>query len=144
LIKICYIIIRVKEKNSKNKGIGVVTMKMLEVIKGLLQPKKVSKYTLYVGLNDKDTRKQEVTTEKAKRLISRILASNNIEGATFLKAEGLYTYITDNKTEKENTYKIEVLFATDNQIKNAIENIKATLNQETVAVVKEKVNSSLI
>ena len=62
--------------------------------------KKINKFTLYVGLNDQTTRKQEVTAEKAKRIISRILANNNIEGATFLKAEGLYTYITDNKTDQ--------------------------------------------
>lgn len=106
--------------------------------------KKINKFTLYVGLNDQTTRKQEVTTEKAKRIISRILANNNIEGATFLKAEGLYTYIVDNKTEKENTFKIEILFANKKQIKNAIAQIKKALNQETIAVSQEKIASALI
>jgi hypothetical protein len=105
---------------------------------------KVNKFTLYVGLNDKDSRTQKVTLAQAKKTISRILAINEIEGATFLKAEGLYTYITDNKTELENTYKIEILFATDNQINNAVAKIKEVLNQESVAVVKERINSSLI
>lgn len=106
--------------------------------------KKINKFTLYVGLNDQTTRKQEVTAEKAKRIISRILANNNIEGATFLKAEGLYTYIVDNKTEKENTFKIEILFANKKQIKNAIAQIKKALNQETIAVSQEKIASALI
>lgn len=106
--------------------------------------KKIEKFTLYVGLNDQNTRKQEYTTEKAKRIISRILANNSIEGATFLKAEGLYTYITDNKTEKENTFKIEILFANKKQVNNAISQIKKALNQETIAVVREKVASALI
>lgn len=51
--------------------------------------KKINKFTLYVGLNDQTTRKQEVKTEKTKRIISRALANNNIEDATFLKTEGL-------------------------------------------------------
>lgn len=119
-------------------------MKLLENVKSMLGLNKISKYTLYVGLNDKDSRTQKVSQIQAKKLISRILADNEIEGATFLKAEGLYTYITDHKTEKENTFKIEILFATDTQIKNAIAQIKQILNQETVAMVKEKVNSSLI
>ena len=66
-----------------------------------------------------------------------------IEGATFLGAEGIYTYITDNKTEKENSFKIEILFANQKQIQNAVDTIKQKLNQETIAVVKEKVASSL-
>ena len=106
--------------------------------------KKINKFTLYVGLNDQTTRKQEVTAEKAKRIISRILANNNIEGATFLKAEGLYTYIVDNKTEKENTFKIEILFANKKQINNAVAQIKKALNQETIAVSQEKIASALI
>lgn len=47
---------------------------------------------------------------KKNRIISRSLANNQIEDATFLKPERLYIYITDNKKEKENTFKIEILF----------------------------------
>ena len=118
--------------------------KIIEKIKNLIGVNKISKFTLYVGLNDKDSRKQEITTQKAKNIISKTLADNGIEGATFLGAEGIYTYITDNKTEKENSFKIEILFANQKQIQNAVDTIKQKLNQETIAVVKEKVASSLI
>ena len=106
--------------------------------------KKIEKFTLYVGLNDKNTRKQELTKEQAKRKISRILANNNIEGATFLDAQGIYTYITDKSTETENTFKIELLFVNKKQVKKAIEQIKTELNQETIAIVTEKIASALI
>lgn len=119
-------------------------MEIIEKIKNLIGVNKISKFTLYVGLNDKDSRKQEITTQKAKNIISKTLADNGIEGATFLGAEGIYTYITDNKTEKENSFKIEILFANQKQIQNAVDAIKQKLNQETIAVVKEKVASSLI
>ena len=119
-------------------------MEIIEKIKNLIGANKISKFTLYVGLNDKDSRKQEITTQKAKNIISKTLADNGIEVATFLGAEGIYTYITDNKTEKENSFKIEILFANQKQIKNAVDTIKQKLNQESIAVVREKVASSLI
>ena len=105
--------------------------------------KKINKFTLYVGLNDKDTRQQEIATGIAQDKISKILAEYGIEGATFLGAKGIYTYITDNKTEQENTFKIEILFASVKQIKKAIEKIKKELNQETIAKVQEKVSRGL-
>ena len=65
-------------------------------------------------------------------------------GATFLGAQGIYTYATDKSTEKENSFKIEVLFASKKQILSAVDGIKLKLNQETVAVAQEKLRSSLI
>lgn len=117
-------------------------MKLLGKIKTILGSK-VNKYTLYVGLNDKDVRKQKVSTSDAKQIITQTLAQNGIDGATFLGAEGIYTYATG-ETESENSFKIEILFAKDKQIKSAIKEIKEKLNQESVALVKEKIQSSLI
>lgn len=100
------------------------------------------KFTLYVGLNDKDSKKQEYTTEKAKDIITTIFAENDITGATFINAEGLYQYINGEK-EKENSFKIELLFVSKKQVKNAVNKIKSVLNQESVAVSTEKMNSKL-
>lgn len=119
-------------------------MNFREFLQGLLQPKKVNKFTLYVGLNDKNTRVQEFSIEEAKNIISKEFAENEIEGATFLGAEGIYTYKSDNTTEKENSFKIEILFASKKQVENAVAGIKTKLNQESVAVVEEKIVSSLI
>lgn len=105
--------------------------------------KKVNKFTLYVGLNDKDSKKQEVTADEAKKIIRDIFANNEIDGATFLNTQGIYKYVTG-EVETENSFKIEVLFATKKQIRNAVAEIKQQLNQETVAVVHEKIRSSLI
>ena len=105
--------------------------------------KKNLKFTLYVGLNDKDTKKQEYATEKAKDIITDIFAKNNITGATFIQSQGLYQYITGEK-EKENTFKIELLFVNKKQVKNAVDKIKQVLNQESIAVAIDKVNSELL
>ena len=57
---------------------------------------------------------------------------------------GLYKAVKSFDTEKENSFKIEILFASQKQIQNAVNTIKQKLNQESIAVVKEKVASSLI
>ena len=53
--------------------------KTIKFFQWLLTPKKVSKFTLYVGLNDKNTRKQEMDIETAKDIISKEFANNGIE-----------------------------------------------------------------
>ena len=120
-----------------------VFTKVKEFFKKVISKNKVNKFTLYIGLNDKDTRKQEVSIEEGKEVISTIFAKNGIEGATFLDAKGIYTYVSGD-TEEENSFKIEVLFSTKKQIKRTIEEIKQQLNQESVALVQEKIRSSLI
>lgn len=60
-------------------------MKILENIKNIFGANKINKFTLYVGLNDKDSRKQQYTTEKAKDIISKILAENEIERSNIFK-----------------------------------------------------------
>ena len=100
--------------------------------------KKILKHTLYVGLNDKDKHKQLIKPIKAQDLIKTILNNNGIDGATFIGSKGVY------KTEVENSFKIEILFAKDKQIKKSIKEIKRRLNQESVAVTREKIVSNLL
>lgn len=99
---------------------------------------KKTQHTLYVGLNDKDQHKQLIKPIKAKELIKNILEKNGIDGATFIGSQGIY------KNEVENSFKIEILFAKSKQIKKSVEEIKKQLNQESVAVKREKVVSNLL
>jgi hypothetical protein len=99
---------------------------------------KILKHTLYVGLNDKDKHKQLIEPMKAQDIINKILNNNGIDGATFIGSKGIY------KAEVENSFKIEILFAKDKQIINTIEQIKKELNQESVAVTREKIVSNLL
>lgn len=105
--------------------------------------KKVNKFTLYVGLNDKNTKTQKIGTAQAQETIGKIFQKYGINGATFIGANGLYTYENTNTMELENSFKIEVLFANHKQIKKSIENIKKELNQESVAVARERIVSNL-
>ncbi len=38
------------------------------------------KFNLYVGLNDKNTKRQEISTLEAYKLITNIIVANDVEG----------------------------------------------------------------
>lgn len=102
----------------------------------------MEKYTLYVGLNDKDSKVQEIQTLEAYKVIQKILYNNNVEGATIFEAVGIYKH-EDKTFVTENTLRIELMFIDKQTVKAIVDSIKILLNQESVAVQYEIVNSEL-
>ena len=101
---------------------------------------KLQKHTLFIGLADKDTKKQEVTTTRAKEIIAKVFGDCTISDAT-----GIYTHQDgSNKQVKEKTLRVELLFKKDKEVIENIKTVKALLNQETVCLEKQLVNSNLI
>lgn len=103
--------------------------------------------TLYVGLNDKNTMNQEITTDVAQDLIYYLLLNNELD-ATISLNNGIYTHKDTMSITVENSFKIEMLcFENEktfiNKIKNIVSYLKTCLNQESIAVVKEYLNSEL-
>lgn len=101
----------------------------------------IEKYTLYVGLNDKDSKIQEVSTVEAYKIVKNLLLSYT-EGATIFEAEGIYKH-EDGTFVTEKTLRIEIMFCEKSTVKEIVENIKKILNQESVAVQREVVESEL-
>ena len=101
----------------------------------------IEKYTLYVGLNDKDTKVQEIATLEAYKIINKLLLSYT-DGATIFEAVGIYKH-DDGSFVTENTLRIELMFIEKSAVKEIVENIKKILNQESVAVQREVVESEL-
>lgn len=102
----------------------------------------IEKYTLYVGLNDKDTKIQKVNTVEAYKIIENLLLNLNVEGATIFEAKGLYKH-ESGEYVIENTLRIEIMFVEKPIIKQLVDSIKLILNQESVAVQREVVESEL-
>lgn len=101
----------------------------------------MEKYTLYLGLNDKDTKVQKIATVEAYKIVTNILMKD-FEGATIFEATGIYKH--ENGTFfKETTLRIEIMFANENKIKSLVNTLKLVFNQESIAVQKEVVNSEL-
>lgn len=96
------------------------------------------KYTVYIGLNDKDSYKQLISSEDAEKKVSAI-ALKHVDGFTVLSARGAYKddkgVITD-----ENSLVYEFTFAEDQQIKAIMDEVIKELNQNSVLVEKKKVN----
>lgn len=103
----------------------------------------MKKITLYIGLNDKDSKVQEVSTLDAYKMVSNIIGV----GSTITEGRGIYKH--DDGTVVSEVSLIVELLDFDNTlskgwVKNKVEVIKAMLNQESVAVQEQEVVSELI
>ena len=99
---------------------------------------KLLRHTLLVGLNDKDTKKQVCNRQRAKNIIMDIVGDCTISDAT-----GHYTH-EDGSTVNEKSIKVELLFKADNEVVCYAKQIKKVLNQESIALVKDYIESTLI
>lgn len=103
---------------------------------------KLEKFTLYLGLNDKDTKTQKISTIEAYKICNNILL-NYTEGATIFEANGIYKH-ENGEIVIEKTLRIELMFIKDETIKLIVNDLKRVFNQESVIVQKNMVTSELI
>lgn len=101
------------------------------------------KITLYIGLNDKDTKLQEVNTLDAYKMVSNVIGV----GCTITEGRGIYKH--DDGTVVSEVSLVVELLDFDNTlnrewVKSKVEQIKTILNQESVAVQEQEVKSELI
>lgn len=101
----------------------------------------MTKYTLYMGLNDKDSKQQMISTVEAYKIVSN-LVSQMFDGGTIYEADGVYKH-DDGTIVIEKTLKIELLFAEQKDVKDFCETLKRVFNQESIAVQREEINSEL-
>ena len=94
------------------------------------------KYQFTVGLNDKDSEKQEIKTSDAKNIISNILLNDfEIFAFTMIDCYGVYKMQSTGAIVQEASVRIEI--ASDEQIPelNIIDALKKALNQESIMIV---------
>lgn len=101
----------------------------------------MTKYTLCMGLNDKDSKRQMISTVEAYKIVSN-LVSQMFDGGTIYEADGVYKH-DDGTIVIEKTLKIELLFAEQKDVKDFCETLKRVFNQESIAVQREEINSEL-
>lgn len=95
------------------------------------------KYTIYIGLNDKDTYSQKISTGEAEKKVNAI-ALKYVDGFTRFLGKGAYK---DDKgaVTYENTLVYTFYSATDEQMKSIMEEVLKELNQNSVLIEKQKV-----
>lgn len=103
----------------------------------------MKKITLYIGLNDKDTKTQKISTLDAYRFVNNILATDS----TITECKGVYTH-EDGTITTENTLEV-VLLDFDNTLDKGwvldkASAIKKALNQEAIAYQEQDIKSELI
>lgn len=98
-------------------------------------------YTMMIGLNDKETKKQEISTDVALNIV-KSLCWEMFEGSTVSLAYGLYKH-DDGEKVSENTIRVELMMVNESQVKQFVETIKKALNQESVLVIKAEIKSDL-
>lgn len=94
-----------------------------------------------MGLNDKETRTQKVSTVEAFKIVSNLVVSR-FDGATIFEAVGIYRH-EDGTFVTENTLRIEILFADEPAIRELVDTLKRVFNQESIAVDKTAITSEL-
>lgn len=103
----------------------------------------MQKFCLYVGLNDKETKTQEISTIEAYKIITNVIVANKVDGFTILEANGYYVH-DDKSISIEKSLKIEFLFIDIDIIKNIIKDLKKILNQESIILQTENIKSEMI
>ena len=102
----------------------------------------MKKYMLSIGLNDKDSKRQEVGTLDAYKIVMNIFAATT-GGATVHEGMGCYTH--DNGDVVIEKSLIAYIYTEDHdKVLEAAEAIKTALNQEAVALESIESNSMFI
>lgn len=102
----------------------------------------IEKFTLYMGLNDKDSKIQKISTLEAFKIVSNLIAAR-FDGGTIFEADGIYKH-DNGSVVIEKTLRIEILFASLEDIKILVHDLKEIFNQESIAVQHEQINSCLM
>lgn len=102
----------------------------------------MTKYTIYMGLFDKDSKRQEYDTITAYKMVQQ-RATQLFDGATISEAKGIYKH-DNGEVVVEPTIRIELLFTDLDTVKKFCNELKGMFNQESVVLQVEEVNSMLI
>lgn len=101
----------------------------------------IKKFTLYLGLNDKETKMQKIATVEAFKIVTNLVAKR-FGGGTIFEAQGIYKH-DNGVVVTETTLRIELLFAEAQDVHAFVESLKEIFNQESVAVQEEDIKSDL-
>ena len=101
----------------------------------------MKKITLYVGLNDKDTKQQKIETMEAFKIVSN-LVTVFADGGTIYNATGIYKH-ESGEIVIENTLRVELIEIAETALEELIKALKAVLNQESIIVQRETVNTEI-
>lgn len=106
----------------------------------------MTKYNLTIGLLDKDSHVQEIGSQHANKLVTRIVV-NSIGFGTILDANGVYTH-EDGTIVTEPSIRVEILDTegaiTKDKIVDIANQLKLALNQEPILFEQQVITGEFI
>ena len=103
---------------------------------------KMKKIIIYAGLNDKVTKKQEISTLDAYKVAINIFTAR-VGGATISEAVGVYTH-QDGEIVTEKTLRCEICSDDLEAVHRAALELKNALNQESIMIETVRTDSHYI
>ena len=104
----------------------------------------MTRYTLTIGLFDKDTKRQKISTDIAIRIVSDLVV-NVIGYGTIHTGNGIYTHAAGAIViEPSLVYFVDGEKEEESKIKSLAWMIKKALNQESIMMEKQEVNMCFI
>lgn len=94
------------------------------------------KYNIYIGMFDKDTKQQKISTQDFLNTVRRVMRLNYIDNYTIIKAKGHYK--SDTMTVCEPTVIVEIIINYELFTDNIKSMLCKELNQESVLITKQE------
>ena len=101
-----------------------------------------NKDTIYIGLNDKDSKKQLIKNKQAMELVNSVVL-RYADGCSLYSGKGTYKH-NDNSIVKENSLQLILYGVLEETVRSICNEVKAVLNQESVIWQSEVVNSVFV
>ena len=101
------------------------------------------KHILYVGLNDKDSKMQEISIIDAYKIVQNILIGVGYDGGNIQESTGFYRH-ESGEVVIEKSLRVELCFADDKKTSEAIKQLKIILNQESIILERDSKDSFLV
>ena len=104
----------------------------------------MTRYTLTIGLFDKDTKRQKISTDIAIRIVSDLVVQT-VGYGTIYNGNGIYTHINGSiVVEPSLVYFVDGEKEEESKINTLAWSIKKALNQESIMLEKQEVNMCFI
>lgn len=98
-------------------------------------------YKMYIGLKDKDTKKQKIPTFLAARQIEKTVC-DYIGGATIYRARGCYKH-ENGQVVRENTVIVETSCDNEQVVLECVKTLKVKFNQESIGFMNTAIDTDI-
>ena len=104
----------------------------------------MTRYTLTIGLFDKDTKRQKISSDMAMRIVSDLVVQT-IGYGTIYNGSGIYTHVNGSiVVEPSLVFFVDGEEKEESKIKTLAWMIKKALNQESIMMEKQQINMCFV